>query len=136
MKNSKIFCLLLLTCIIIALSVSLVNATDSLGKNEVEIKMELQEAGIDAYQNMMKVFDPEENFNFNYPEEYAGAYLSDDNYLVICLTDVSDDNISKYQKLCQSSSILKFQKSEYSYKELYDLARDVHRIEDAQNIVY
>jgi hypothetical protein len=90
--------------------------------------MELQEEAVTAYQNLMKEFDPQGDFNFSYPEEYAGAYVSDDNYLVICLTEVDDDNISKYQKLCRSSGILKFQQSPYSYIELKGLENAVYEV--------
>ena len=61
----------LLSFILILSTVTSVGATNELDK--LQEKMILQEEAVVAYQNMMKVFDPDGTFSFNYTSNYGGA---------------------------------------------------------------
>ncbi|HOQ06754.1 MAG TPA: hypothetical protein PK127_05840 [Clostridiales bacterium] len=123
----------LLSFILILSTVTSVGATNELDK--LQEKMILQEEAVVAYQNMMKVFDPDGTFSFNYPSNYGGAYVSDSNRLVICLTEINDKIISEYQAFCKNASILDFRKVDYSYQELDDLSEIVYDVAYDQPIV-
>lgn len=123
----------LLSFILILSTVTSVGATNELDK--LQEKMILQEEAVVAYQNMMKVFDPDGTFSFNYPSNYGGAYVSDSNRLVICLTEINDKIISEYQAFCKSASILDFRKVDYTYRELDDYSKIVYNVAYDQPIV-
>ena len=88
----------------------------------VNIGVLAETTGNDAYDNMMESFGTDENGNYQYPEDYAGAYLEEDqDKLVILLTD--NANKDEYQKLAGEDANLDFKIVEYSYQELEEYGK-------------
>lgn len=86
-----------------------------------------------AYSAIMESFGvgadpdiPQENF---YPEEFADAYLGDDNFLYVCLTDTSGEVLDRYRALVPEPRILRFVEVEHSCKDLYALYMALVEIE-------
>lgn len=79
-----------------------------------------------AYSAIMESFGvgadpsiPQENF---YPEEFGDAYIGDDNFLYVCLTDTSEEVLDRYRALVPEPRILRFVEVEHSYKDLCALS--------------
>ena len=86
---------------------------------EVTKEIELEQPVLEAYYAMLDAFDATYGEN-NYPENYAGAYITDDNKLCILLADISPEDCQIYEEYCANYEIVLFEKVEYSYKELED----------------
>ena len=92
-----------------------------------------QQMAIDAYSAIMESFGvgtvpgvPEEEW---YPEEFGSAYIGDDNFLYVCLTDTSEEILSRYRAAVPEPRILRFVEVKYSYKDLIDLQYAICEIE-------
>lgn len=86
-----------------------------------------------AYSAIMESFGvgadpsiPQENF---YPEEFGDAYIGDDNFLYVCLTDTSEEVLDRYRALVPEPRILRFVEVEHSCKDLYALYMALVEIE-------
>ena len=86
-----------------------------------------------AYSAMIESFGagadpsiPQENF---YPEEFADAYIGDDNFLYVCLTDTSEEVLARYRGAVPESRILRFVEVEHSYADLSALQMALVKIE-------
>lgn len=86
-----------------------------------------------AYSAIMESFGvgadpsiPQENF---YPEEFGDAYIGDDNFLYVCLTDTSEEVLDRYRALVPEPRILRFVEVEHSYKDLCALSMALVEIE-------
>ena len=86
-----------------------------------------------AYSAMIESFGagadpsiPQENF---YPEEFANAYIGDDNFLYVCLTDTSEEVLARYRGAVPESRILRFVEVEYSHADLSALQMALVKIE-------
>lgn len=87
---------------------------------------ELEQPALEAYYMMLDSFETNYGAN-NYPESYAGAFITDDNKLCILLVDTSPEICEKYEEFCAYFDEILFKKVEYSYKELeevFDLVTD------------
>ena len=87
----------------------------------------------DAYSVMIESFGagadpsiPQENF---YPEEFADAYIGDDNFLYVCLTDTSEEILARYRGAVPEPRILRFVEVEHSYADLSALQMALTEIE-------
>ena len=85
-----------------------------------------QQMAIDAYSAILESFGvgsvpgiPEEEW---YPEGFSGAYIGDDNFLYVCLTDTSEEILEHYRSAVPEPRILNFVEVEHSYKDLYALS--------------
>lgn len=86
-----------------------------------------------AYSAMIESFGagadpsiPQENF---YPEEFADAYIGDDNFLYVCLTDTSEEVLARYRGAVPESRILRFVEVEHSHADLSALQMALVKIE-------
>ena len=86
-----------------------------------------------AYSAMIESFGagadpsiPQENF---YPEEFADAYIGDDNFLYVCLTDTSEEVLARYRGAVPESRILRFVEVEHSHADLSALLMALVKIE-------
>lgn len=64
-----------------------------------------------------------------YPDEFGDAYY-EDGYIVVCLTDSSQEMQEKYRNLVDTPEILRFREVAYSYNDLYALQEAVSSIQD------
>lgn len=86
-----------------------------------------------AYSAIMESFGvgadpgiPQENF---YPEEFADAYIGDDNFLYVCLTDTSEEVLARYRGAVPEPRILRFVEVEHSHADLSALQMALAKIE-------
>ena len=84
---------------------------------EVTREIELEQPALEAYYTMLNSFEAIYGDN-NYPENYAGAYITDDNRLCILLVDISQEVCRIYKNYCANYVGVLFEKVEYSYEEL------------------
>ena len=83
-----------------------------------------QQMAIDAYQAILNSFGggaDSGNFPEFYPEEFGDAYIGEDNFLYVCLTDVSDAVTSRYREAVAEPQVLRFVEVTHGYKDLYAL---------------
>ena len=91
-----------------------------------------QNVAIDAYSSILRSFDlprPENPENPGYPEEFADAYIGEDNFLYVCLTDTSEEVLERYRGAVPEPRILRFVKVEHSYNDLFALHMALVEIE-------
>ena len=87
-----------------------------------------QGVAIDAYDSILRSFgspDPESG----YPEEFADAYIGEDNFLYVCLTDISEEVLAHYRGAVTEPRILRFVQVEHSYRDLMALQMALVEIE-------
>ena len=101
--------------------------------NELDASMNLQESALFSVQSMYSNFEKEDN-EFIYPEEFAGEYLENDE-LVICLTDVSDELQQKYKEWCDSYEKITFVKVKYSLNALNSQRNSFDQLNDKYKLV-
>lgn len=94
---------------------------------EIYLAMKLQESALNAYQRLWDFFEKNESGEPIYPDEYAGEYIEGDK-LVILLTDLSPDMITKYSDVCKDSTHVIFEKAEYSLKYLNSLKQYTNKL--------
>ena len=88
-----------------------------------------QGVAIDAYDSILRSFgspDPESG----YPEEFADAYIGEDNFLYVCLTDTSEEVLAHYRGAVTEPRILRFVQVEHSYRDLMALQMALMEIEE------
>ena len=86
-----------------------------------------QGMAIDAYDCILRSFgspDPS-----GYPEEFADAYIGEDNFLYVCLTDTSETVLAHYRGVVTEPRILRFVQVEHSYRDLMALQTALAEIE-------
>lgn len=86
-----------------------------------------QGMAIDAYDCILRSFgspDPS-----GYPEEFADAYIGEDNFLYVCLTDTSETVLAHYRGVVTEPRILRFVQVEHSYRDLIALQTALAEIE-------
>lgn len=86
-----------------------------------------QGMAIDAYDSILRSFgspDPS-----GYPEEFADAYIGEDNFLYVCLTDTSEMVLAHYRGAVTEPRILHFVQVEHSYRDLMALQTALAEIE-------
>jgi len=92
-----------------------------------------QERAIDAYQEIMDFFvtpcPPEDPDYPGYPDDFADAYIGEDYYLYVCLTDTEGPGKMKYFRAVKEPRILKFVEVKHSYNDLYNLQMAVTGLE-------
>lgn len=86
---------------------------------QVEAEIEQQQPAIDAYWSMLDSFEQEFGEG-NYPENYAGAFITEDYKLCILLTENTPQIREMYEYFCADSSNIIFGDAEYSYETLED----------------
>ena len=86
-----------------------------------------QNMAIDAYQSILRSFDAPDPSG--YPEEFADAYIGEDNFLYVCLTDTSEPVLARYRSAVTEPRILQFVQVEHSYRNLYALQVALAEIE-------
>ena len=74
-------------------------------------KLPSQYEAVTAYQRLWESFETADNGDVIYPDDYAGAYIDDKNYLVVVLTT---DDTSAYEYLQEEFSCVLFKKAQYS----------------------
>ena len=92
-----------------------------------------QQRAIDAYQEIIDFFvpprSPEDPDYPGYPDDFADAYIGEDHYLYVCLTDTEGPEKMKYLRAVSEPQILKFVEVEHSYNDLYALQVALAEIE-------
>ena len=92
-----------------------------------------QQRAIDAYQEIIDFFvtprSPKDPNYPGYPDGFADAYIGEDNYLYVCLTDTEGPEKMKYLRAVSEPQILKFVEVEHSYNDLYALQMALAEIE-------
>ena len=86
-----------------------------------------QGMAIDAYDCILRSFgspDPS-----GYPEEFADAYIGEDNFLYVCLTDTSETVLAHYRGVLTEPRILRFVQVEHSCRDLIALQTALAGIE-------
>ena len=86
-----------------------------------------QGMAIDAYDSILRSFgspDPS-----GYPEEFADAYIGEDNFLYVCLTDTSETVLAHYRGVVTEPRILRFVQVEHSCRDLIALQTALAEIE-------
>ena len=92
---------------------------------EYEKIMLLQENAVMANECINQMFETDENGMIIYPNEYAGAWI-DENMLVLALTNVEDEVISKYIDFAgEYANYVRFEKAEFSYNYLKTVEENV-----------
>ena len=76
----------------------------------------------------MEHIEDEDEWGYIYPDEYGGSYISEDNRLVIELTELTKENIEKYKGYCGGDEeVLQFVPVDFSYNELQEYANEISR---------
>ena len=92
-----------------------------------------QQRAIDAYQEIIDFFvpprSPEDPDYPGYPDDFADAYIGEDHYLYVCLTDTEGPEKMKYLRAVSEPQILKFVEVEHSYNDLMALHMALVEIE-------
>ncbi len=102
---------------------------------EVPTELLLQEDAINAYNALYSTFEIDESYNYVFPDDYAGEYISDDYKLVVQLTT---DDYSYYEAILSDYDCVEFRTVEFSYNQLYKLADEIRCSvsEEMSEIVY
>ena len=92
-----------------------------------------QQRAIDAYQEIMDFFvipcSPEDPDYPGYPDDFADAYIGEDHYLYVCLTDTDGPEKMKYMRAVKEPQIIKFVEVEHSYNDLCALQMALAKME-------
>ena len=92
-----------------------------------------QQKAIDAYQEIIDFFvtpcSPEDPDYPGYPDDFADAYIGEDHYLYVCLTDIDGPEKTKYLRAVTEPRILRFVQVEHSYRDLMALQTALAEIE-------
>lgn len=104
----------------------IINASENEQRiEEYEKIMLLQENTVMANECINQMFEIDENGTIIYPNEYAGAWI-DEDMLVLALTNVEDEVISKYIEVAgEYANYVRFENAEYSYNYLKDVEENV-----------
>lgn len=104
-------------------------ALQALSENDTEINSMFtmenkQKEAQKAYAELMETMDSPQLYsrepNMSYKEYYGGAYVGDDNVLVVNVTTPSDNVKKEIQEITESQNV-KFKEVMYSYEQLMDL---------------
>ncbi len=106
-----------------------IDATSSSPAEQLENHIEKQAKATTAYQSMYEHFQPielnEGEFEYDYDSDYGGAYINDNDDLVICVKGLTQESKDKYILYCGTEEIL-FQEVNYSFLELCQYAAMIH----------
>lgn len=91
---------------------------------EALYKMDMQEKVTRAYNELIRSFEQTEKA-IMFPDEYGGAYNNGNGQLVVKLTHISSQTISRYKRAVGDPDILVFEKAEYAKNELEALCKTV-----------
>lgn len=86
-------------------------ALDSLEKEiytQVVAPFETQDEALAAYMNMQTYFDRDEDgmvLTTEYPANYCGCYIDENNVLNICVSSPTAENLKLYQEVCETRQI-------------------------------
>lgn len=84
---------------------------------EVTREIELEQPALEAYYAMLDSFEATYGDN-KYPDNFAGAYITDDNKLCVLLVNASPEDCQVYENYCENYDGILFEEVEYSYYEL------------------
>ena len=95
-----------------------------------------QQMAMEAHEAIMEAFGvgtlPGVSAYEYYPEEFADAYIGEDDFLYVCLTDTSEEMLSHYRGLVPDYRILRFVEVEHSYQKLYALQMALTELEELE----
>lgn len=102
---------------------------NTVGTNEGEEVVEhsenlskAQENALYASEALNQAFGFDEDGYVQYPSDFAGMWIEDEN-LIISLTNISEDSISRYRDWAgEYKDYLQFKEAQYSYSELNQAA--------------
>ena len=81
-----------------------------------------QQRAMDAYQEIIDFFAvPNQQGDPGYPDDFGDAYIGEDYYLYVCLTDTQGPGKMKYMRAVKEPQILRFVEVEHSWNDLYAL---------------
>lgn len=124
MKKTNLFKRVVSLLIVVTISLSFytfANASN-IEKNGKEI-LEEQKISIKKYNKILSGL--KEKDNSKYYKYYGGAYIGDEGELVVLLTKVSSENISKVKNLSGDDSI-EIKQCKYSYSELLEVISKIN----------
>ena len=85
--------------------------------DEVSEEILQEQPALEAYYNILDSFDQKFGVG-NYPDSYAGAYITDEKQLCVLLTADTPETRLYYKQCSGNENILIFDNALYSYKEL------------------
>jgi len=89
-------------------------------------EIELEKPALEAYYAMLDSFKMQYGED-KYPEDYAGAFITEDNKLCISLVETSLETCELYRNYCGNYDEVLFEQVAYSYEELeevFDMVMD------------
>jgi len=88
-------------------------------------RMYLQQPAIEAYNLLMREFISDSNGwrEFVYRDDYAGAFIDENNNLVIQLTSTDAYIVAFYNALVEYSDVVNFAEAAFSFNELNEFGR-------------
>jgi len=88
-------------------------------------RMRLQEPAILAYNMIMREFIRISDYGMEiiYPDDYAGAFIDENNNLVVQLTSLDRSSVGFYNSLVKYSDVVSFVEVEFSLNELHEFGR-------------
>lgn len=92
--------------------------------------LESSDAAIEAYNNINAAIEAEYGVDeamgvAYYPDEFAGAWLDEENYLVIGLTDMSQPVQDYYAGLSGNGAVIRFTQAKYSLWDLLEIQTEI-----------
>ena len=94
-------------------------------EEEMIKESEAQGEALRAYKLLTNTFPMREDCSWIYPEEYGGAYIDDNNSLVIALVDRTAELEAEYRALCGNSEKLLFKDAAHSLADLEAYASSI-----------
>ena len=92
--------------------------------------LETSDAAMEAYSNIEAAVAEEHGVDStttlaNYPDNFAGAWLDSENYLVIGLTDMSADVQNYYIERSGNGDVIRFAEKAHSLRELLNIQNEI-----------
>ena len=85
-------------------------------RNTFAIGPENQDETINLSDELFEYFGEDRMKNSDFPEEFGGYYINDDNYLVIQLTD--EKYVEEYKKIFSNPEYVKFEIVDWSFVDI------------------
>ena len=135
MKFKKMMSFFAMVCVLITfvftpwyVSAVQENISDEILGEEEELvlwkkKMQMQEDAIRAYSELRSLFGVSELGMDIFPDDYAGAWIEDNN-LIVGLT--SFDSVEKYDVVLGKFNCVQYVKKQYSLNQLYTICDSVY----------
>ncbi|HVI42230.1 MAG TPA: hypothetical protein VM577_16375 [Anaerovoracaceae bacterium] len=77
-----------------------------------------------VYENLYASWIKDSNSN-NYPYDFAGSWITEDNHLAISLVNASEVRKKEIAVMSKDPGVIVFFDAKYTYNELYDLAQKI-----------